>query len=166
MGLWECPSPSHAHVVLRSRTLTRTLRNRFSCNLRASPFHELQASDSGGWGQAVSLMMAAPEGGLRLGKVGGGRWGLSWRVQLLELVPSNLRGREDTHRGQGWSKQGSGGERESGSLLCPQPLRGRPSGSDQKVNSDCLARHQGRGQDAYAHGGKNMPPHCYPPGSC
>lgn len=120
----------------------------------------------GGRGQAVSLMMAAPEGGLRLGEVGSGRCGLSWRVQLLELVPSNLRGREDTHRGQGRSKQGSGGERESGSLLCPQLLRGRPSGSNQKVNSDCLARHQGRGQDAYAHGGKNMPPHCYPPGSC
>ena len=44
-------------------------------------------------------MMAAPEGGLRLGEVGGGRCGLSWRVHLQELVPSNLTGREDTHRG-------------------------------------------------------------------
>lgn len=40
------------------------------------PFHE-STSDGGGVGQAVSLMMVAPEGGLRLGEVGSGRCGLS-----------------------------------------------------------------------------------------
>lgn len=53
--------------------------------------------------------MAAPEGGLRLGEVGGGRCGLSWRVQLLELVPSNLRGREDPIEGRDGASKGQEG---------------------------------------------------------
>lgn len=71
-------------------------------------------------------MTAAPEGPLRLGGERGRR-GLSRSVQLLKPVPSNIRGREDTTGGQGGGKHGSGGECESGSLLCPQLLGGRPS---------------------------------------
>lgn len=110
--MWE---PPNAHVLEMQNPYQVALQILYLAISGAACFmsskHQMVGCGAGQLGEAT------PEGGLTMGL--GGRAG----DELESPAPGSC----PTQRGQGWSRQGSGSECESESLLCPQLQGGRYS---------------------------------------